>query len=438
MNIETINRRCDKVMAFAFYAMIFFLPMSPAMMESLFGVAFFSYIIKRSCRFVVRVKDDAKSTNIKSIVYLYNAFRESFRPVASYLNTPIGFYTLIAFLSLVISYYFHLSFKGFFCKLLQGTFTYFMFIECMNTKKRIMMFLKVLFASFALIVFNGLFQYVVRREFIMQHPITDGRVTSSFKHANDFSGYLLSFLPVALTLSLVRFKKMFGFFNQQDNAKKKLSKWFYIGMLFIVVMATLNLGFTYSRSAWVAFAFSLIFLGLRNRKVLMIMVCVIILFTSFFANRMLKERTSDVAGGGLFDDSERLIYWQEALLIIKDHPLLGSGLNTYSMVAPRYKIHWGGYPHNCYLQTAAEMGILGLAAFLWILYRLFYHNLKNLSKVEDGPSYMLQFGLLAGMLGFLIHAFFDTDFYSVQLGTLLWLLMGVVVAVDKRSINNLA
>jgi hypothetical protein len=44
---------------------------------------------------------------------------------------------------------------------------------------------------------------------------------------------------------------------------------------------------------------------------------------------------------------------------------------------------------------------------------------------------MLLLGSLIGLGGFLVHSFFDTNFYSVQLGSFMWLIMGFIVAVQK-------
>ena len=38
-------------------------------------------------------------------------------------------------------------------------------------------------------------------------------------------------------------------------------------------------------------------------------------------------------------------------------------------------------------------------------------------------------GTLAALIGYFIQIFFDTTFYSVQLGNLLWVVMGFVLAV---------
>ncbi|MBL7198377.1 MAG: hypothetical protein ISS47_09810 [Candidatus Omnitrophica bacterium] len=84
----------------------------------------------------------------------------------------------------------------------------------------------------------------------------------------------------------------------------------------------------------------------------------------------------------------------------------------------------GTYAHNCYLQMLAEIGIIGLASFLWIIGRLFKSSIRSFKKSRD----LLLLGLLAGIIAFLVHSFFDTNLYSLQLSVLFWAMLGLTVA----------
>jgi O-antigen ligase len=125
----------------------------------------------------------------------------------------------------------------------------------------------------------------------------------------------------------------------------------------------------------------------------------------------------------------RLRLWKEALRIIRDYYFVGSGLNTYSIVAKEYKSFPGGgiYPHNSYFQKAAEIGLFGLAAFFGILFIFFKTGLRYFNQKKD----YLVLGLLSGILAFLVHAFFDTHFYSLQLVVLFWYMLGLTMAIIK-------
>ena len=127
----------------------------------------------------------------------------------------------------------------------------------------------------------------------------------------------------------------------------------------------------------------------------------------------------------------RKVFWQEALQIIHKFPILGAGLNTYTKIIEQSKMQWVAYPHNCYLQMAAEIGTVGLLAFVWILFRLFFSVIANLPNVSDRFLNTVLVGFSAGLFGFLSHSFVDTNFYSVQLGNLLWVVMAVIMAIPR-------
>ena len=122
-------------------------------------------------------------------------------------------------------------------------------------------------------------------------------------------------------------------------------------------------------------------------------------------------------------------------MIIKDYPILGTGPNTYLSVVPQYKIadkNYLYYPHNSFLHMAAEVGLLGLWAFLWVMWRFFRQGIK-ISKKQGN---ILLLGLMAGVLAFLIHSFFDTNLYSLQLVVLFWFVLGLGVSMfslDSRG-----
>ena len=126
-------------------------------------------------------------------------------------------------------------------------------------------------------------------------------------------------------------------------------------------------------------------------------------------------------------------FWSEATRIIEVHPILGSGLNTYAKMATQF-----GYAHNCYLQMAAEIGILGLIVFLVMLGFLYGGAVQALPYIRDPFIVAVTTGAMAGLFGFLTQSFLDTTFYSVQLSNLMWIFMGLIVAAYRlgRVQNN--
>jgi O-antigen ligase len=192
------------------------------------------------------------------------------------------------------------------------------------------------------------------------------------------------------------------------------------------------LGLTYSRGGWLSLALALIILSIGERTLLVRMIFGITAFVAYFTVRMVREReflewTNVLASFG------RGTYWKEALTIIRDRPIFGFGLNTYSIVGRRFNEGWGGYPHNCYLHMTAEIGIVGLMSFVWIAVALYKVVFAAMARVVKPFERSLLKGALAGFSGFLIHSAFDTFFYSVQLGSLMWIMMGMLVSLSRLS-----
>ena len=94
--------------------------------------------------------------------------------------------------------------------------------------------------------------------------------------------------------------------------------------------------------------------------------------------------------------------------IIKDHPLIGTGIGTFPIAIKLYQrapYITGLYAHNHYLQTAAEMGfpaLVGLLLFLGFLLRRGWGIVRAVDP--QGPERSLALGLTAGLLASALHA----------------------------------
>ncbi|MDO9066079.1 MAG: O-antigen ligase family protein, partial [Chloroflexota bacterium] len=75
----------------------------------------------------------------------------------------------------------------------------------------------------------------------------------------------------------------------------------------------------------------------------------------------------------IFSMAMRLNYWQENLMVVKAHPFVGVGLGNLNLQMSRYA-------HNSYLQILAEMGILGLLSFIWLVFAALSSGFNNLKQ----------------------------------------------------------
>ncbi|HQP11049.1 MAG TPA: hypothetical protein PKV41_06695, partial [Candidatus Omnitrophota bacterium] len=72
----------------------------------------------------------------------------------------------------------------------------------------------------------------------------------------------------------------------------------------------------------------------------------------------------------------------------------------------------------------------------WMLTALFTCSFRAQRVMQTQSLRMLLIGVSTGLFGFLVHSFFDTNFYSVQLGSFMWLFMGLIVAIEKIGMHE--
>jgi len=91
---------------------------------------------------------------------------------------------------------------------------------------------------------------------------------------------------------------------------------------------------------------------------------------------------------GVRNAKYRLDIYRRALMLVSDYPFTGSGLGSFRMVYSTYAllIHVGltSHAHSLYLQLAAQQGVLGLLAFLWMAAAALWQVPGNGSGGGDG------------------------------------------------------
>ena len=107
----------------------------------------------------------------------------------------------------------------------------------------------------------------------------------------------------------------------------------------------------------------------------------------------------------------RLEFYANSLEMIKDNPIIGTGLGTYGVAYTPYD-KWNGtlrvgHAHNDYLEIFSDGGIIGLLCVAVFLFLLFRNGLRAISKAEHPNRRGIAAGALAACFGILIHSFFD-------------------------------
>jgi O-antigen ligase len=127
--------------------------------------------------------------------------------------------------------------------------------------------------------------------------------------------------------------------------------------------------------------------------------------------------------------SSRGWIWKDTLAMFRDNPVTGVGLGAYPTAYPIYSQSDElneSQAHNDYLQALADGGIIGGAIALWFLIAIF-RAISRSCRSRDPLLAGVALGCGGGIVGLLVHSFFD---FNLQLPStsLLFLILTAIVA----------
>ena len=113
----------------------------------------------------------------------------------------------------------------------------------------------------------------------------------------------------------------------------------------------------------------------------------------------------DVANPARAIGPERMSYWNAAVIVWRQGVWFGAGTGTYPLhktphVHPLQTNLRLFSAHNYYLQLLAELGVVGLSAFLWIVATLLW-QIRDAWRHGDAARRFRLMAVTAGIVGFL-------------------------------------
>ncbi len=133
----------------------------------------------------------------------------------------------------------------------------------------------------------------------------------------------------------------------------------------------------------------------------------------------------------------RFAYIESALAMIRDHPW-GVGWYGYQYAFVEYDfMSLDGqiimyHCHNLFLNIAAELGIIGLFLFLYIMWHLF-KIARNIRHRKVAPwARGIACGYIASLVGIGISGLTDHTLFNIQLGMLFWVGNAIILLVNYR------
>jgi len=251
------------------------------------------------------------------------------------------------------------------------------------------------------------------------HIPAGGRVSALFEgeigEPNTFGGYLLFMGAVAAGLL--------------SRTEKTRTKHLLIGLIVAIIPSFL---FTLSRASYLAFIPTLLVLGyMMEKKVIVVGIMLILLSLSplflplqvkdriLYTFKQPEQRYQIKVGDVRLDTSTsaRLRSWKDALVDWTRKPLLGYGVTGYHFVDAQFP------------RVLAETGIIGLTAFIYLLYSIGKIAIENLRVLKNPFFRGINIGFLAGYTGLLFHSIGANTFIIVRIMEPFWFFVGIVIVL---------
>jgi O-antigen ligase len=234
-----------------------------------------------------------------------------------------------------------------------------------------------------------------------------------YNTANAVALYLVPLIAVAAAVAL----------HAQDRLLRALA------VAFVAVAGASTL-LSFSRGGYAALAVIAVGLALTHRRHWYLLaaaaaVAIVLFKVPPIATRLGHELNASDPNNSLVS---RVKLWEATLRMLRDHPVLGTGLSGFSRSIGPYR---GGvysesliYPHNILLNFWTETGLLGVVAFGWLLVQGVRTTWRGWRE-GAGEWRPLQLGVLLALVAIVVHGLVDVPYWKNDLALELWALLGL-------------
>ena len=300
----------------------------------------------------------------------------------------------------------------------------------------------VVFAIVQKMTWNGRIFWI----YPVDEAIRPGRIWASYVNYDHFAGYMEMAIPLGMGLLLYRAPrvatlpeaplslKMARFMASENLAQYSL-------MFLLVLLMTAAIFGTFSRGGILAFVFSSLFFAwitsrrrsLKQKTGLLAFLAAVIFIVVVVASwDRLEDRFADLEQ----DHVSRFSVWKDSIGIVRDYPVLGTGLGTFKNAYMRYQTSMSrvlfDHAHNDYVELFTDTGsagfLLGAGAGL-----VFFRNVfRRWRQKRSMFGKCIGAGGLASLVAIAIHSFVDFNLHIPANA----MLFAVISAITYAAIFN--
>lgn len=358
--------------------------------------------------------------------------RESFFPRLS-INLPLAIFFLLTCVSILHSVSIKDTLRGGILRLLEYILVLYAVYYSVQDKKHLSRIILSFCAGIILTCANEFWQVYSGKDFIRGTDVILNigllRATSSFGDANTLGIYLSALVPAVLG----------GAFFYHKGLKR-------VSLVIVSILGVLGIALTYSRPTLLAIYVVLWFFAIaRKNKKLIIFLAVFTVLAPLMLPLSVKKWAKEVDYNPLrfMCNDDRVTIYKRSIEMIKDHPVIGFGANTYMKDYKGYKYTVPAYrgvetidyiyAHNNFLHMAVEVGLAGLAVFLWFIFAVFKEAKSTFSCLKDDYLKVICLSLTACVIAFLVNGLTESSLYYARVALIFWYLCGLLLSLRRIS-----
>jgi putative inorganic carbon (hco3(-)) transporter len=278
------------------------------------------------------------------------------------------------------------------------------------------------------------------------------RLTSIFPNAHHLSAVLTVLFPLLTGLAL----------GEQDPRRR-------IAAIAAAVLCAAGLLLSQQRSAWISVAVGiLVMFFLRNwsqpgpvgqwRATVAVAATGLLVAVGFLAvtdaGTIISRRAEDISAAAHGQDASfawRVRKWRGTAAMVAQRPILGWGpgqfvLNQLAFThlgspVDHVRQHGASFDdmaYNEYLQTAAELGLPGLALYLLVLASFFSKTSRALCRLPEGLRRTVLLGAMAGVGAQMVDALANGSWRYSECSVFFWLVLGLGIAATRMTVQSAA
>lgn len=211
----------------------------------------------------------------------------------------------------------------------------------------------------------------------------------------------------------------------------------YVAAFFIgatALYASLN------RATWLGFAISMTFIFLadsirgaafnKRTRGMLLFILLVATFGAVQYGSDIIDRFSDAEESMMADrSSSRMSLAKDAIRIIGEHPVVGTGLNNYREYV-NDDTQGTQIVHCTYLLVGAELGIPGMVIFILLLLSFLFIGMKG-TKIKDLYLRNVSTALITAIISFAVAILPSPDYRIIYVKIHIWMIFALILVVQK-------